>query len=1691
MMKSDGGGTDGETLQARVSVLEELLESKERVVAGHAAKLEEALAQSRFQASLLRALVAATDPSHQHEFFHAMVYHLAAALHVPYAVIGEFDAIGESASRVETIAVWAGGDFAANFTYELSGMPCAGLVQERLVCCEDGVRERFPQAQLMKDLSAEGYVGLPLYGSTGKPIGMLALLDTKPLRIAPEAQAVLALFAARAGSEIDRRRLETAHATSQQNLQNIMNTVPDVLFTLDLQGNLTQWNSQAEKVTGYTSEELAGKHALTFVPPEESEQTIAAITQALTTGHAELEGHVVTKDRRIIAYHWTGAALKDSEGRVIGISGVGRDVSEQRRVQEEAAYQRRQLVHAQALAHLGSLDWDIDSGDVQWSDEQFRIFGHEPGAIRVTYDTVLASLFPEDHDRVLAGLNDALIGKRPYDIEYRIVRPSGEVRTVHSRGEVLRDAAGHPLRMAGATLDITERQQVEEALRLSEERWQLAVRGSNDGIWDWNVQTGEVFFSARWKTMRGFGEHELADHLDEWRSRIHPDDLDRVIEKVEAYLAKTAGEFCEEYRVLRKDGSYIWILDRGVALWDEQGTPIRMVGSESDITERKRAEQALQLSEQHIKSIIEASPECIKLVASDGTLLQMNAAGLAMIEAERVEDAIGKCVYPLIVPEHRDRFRALNESVCQGANASMEFELEGLRGTRRWMDTHAVPLRNPADGAMVLLAITRDISDRKKAEEALSAALRNLQSIAETIPDIMYKLDQNGNVIDWNRRVWSITGYTEEEMRLKPALALVPEDDRPRLAAAMRRVFETGFAEVECCLLTKDGRTIPYHWSGAVLKDLDGRVIGMTGVGRDITPLKQAETAVRESEARYKALVELLPAGVFVFCEGRTAYINQSGAAIMGAQTPDQILERDTFDFVHPDYRAEVKHNVHRLLTGGAAVHRAERLYLKLDGTPIPVQVEAAPIIWNGKPAILGIFSDITERKRAEEALATSERQLRTVLDTLPVGVWFTDATGKVVLSNPAGRKIWSGLAGIGIERSEHQPGWRERIGDAEEPHRWALTRVLLQGDARLNETIEIECEDGSHKVINNSAVPVKNHAGCVTGAIVVNEDITDRTRGEESRAKLAAIVTSSYDAIMSLSLEGEIQSWNLGAEVMFGYAAEEMLGGPVTVLTATGKHGGLTAALQRAAGGDPIHHLDMTLCAKNGEEIFASLNVSPIVPQRGTVTSISLIARNVTDQRLAEMALQASEELFSKTFRSSPNPIGITDMETGRCIDVNDACLELFGYRREDVIGQTTLMLGIWPNPEDRAKLIARLKAGGPERNIEMSVRIRSGEIRHVLVSSDLVEMNGRRCLVTVGSDITERKRVEEALKKSHAFIRQVIDIDPNFIFAKDREGRFTLVNKAVADCYGTTADELIGKSDADFNPVREEVEFFRQKDLEVMDTLRERFISEEQITDSTGRVRWLQTVKRPILDERGEAVMVLGAATDITERKRMEEALRQRERDLQEALDERERISQDLHDGILQSLYAVGLGIESCRPWLTKDPEKALQACDQAVAQLNNIMREVRGFIAGIDPHSLDSLDLREALRSMVESMTQARAMRVRLALSKQAAGAISRDKAMHLLNVVKEAVSNTIRHGHATQATVSLKRVKQGVRLSIQDDGAGFRQDRITRGRGLDNMANRANKMGGRLTVQSKPKFGTRITVDLPAESPYAHA
>ncbi|HTP42110.1 MAG TPA: PAS domain S-box protein [Nitrospiria bacterium] len=271
---------------------------------------------------------------------------------------------------------------------------------------------------------------------------------------------------------------------------------------------------------------------------------------------------------------------------------------------------------------------------------------------------------------------------------------------------------------------------------------------------------------------------------------------------------------------------------------------------------------------------------------------------------------------------------------------------------------------------------------------------------------------------------------------------------------------------------------------------------------------------------------------------------------------------------------------------------------------------------------------------------------------------------------------------------------------------------------------------------------------------------------------------------------------------------------------------------------------------------------------------------KNDQNLRQAGHVLRESDQRFRIMADTAPVMIWVAGLDK-RCTYFNKVWLEFTGRPLEKELGNGWAE-GVHSEDYERC-LEIYATAFDARREFKMEYRLRraDGEYRWILDHGTPRYLPNGSFVGYIGScvDITDRREAEEALREGRAFLRQVIDIDPNFIFAKDHDGRFILANQAVADAYGTTVENLIGKTDADFNRDAEEVEFFRRKDLEAMKTLREQFIPEERITDANGKVRWLQTIKRPIIGKDGTAHLLLGSATDITARKQAElDAARQR---------------------------------------------------------------------------------------------------------------------------------------------------------------------------------------------------------------------
>jgi len=399
-------------------------------------------------------------------------------------------------------------------------------------------------------------------------------------------------------------------------------------------------------------------------------------------------------------------------------------------------------------------------------------------------------------------------------------------------------------------VDVTERKQDEGATQLLA----AIVDSSDDAIVSKNLDGVITSWNKGAERIFGYSAEEaVGRHI----TLIIPEE--RRGEEADILARLKRGERVDHFQTVRvrKDGG---MLDVSLTISPMRDSSGRIVGASKvarDITAQRRAEEALRESEERFRAIVEATPECVKVVAPDGTLLAMNAAGCRMVEAGADTEIVGRSVYDLIAPEFRQIFIDFNERVCRGNQGQVEFEIVGLKGTRRWMETHSVPMRDPATGRTVQLAVTRDVTARKEADERLRQSEEELRALADSIPQLAWMADPDGHVFWYNRGWYEYTGATLEEMEGSgwerfhdpDVLPLVVE----KWAESVRS--ETPF-EMEFPLRGADGVSRWFLTRVSPFRDPAGKVTRWFGTNTNIDEQRQLLQSLSEARDHLEKRVE-------------------------------------------------------------------------------------------------------------------------------------------------------------------------------------------------------------------------------------------------------------------------------------------------------------------------------------------------------------------------------------------------------------------------------------------------------------------------------------------------------------------------------------------------------------------------------------------------------------------------------------------------------------------------------------------------------------------------------------------------------------------------------------------------------------------------------------------------------------------
>ncbi len=847
---------------------------------------------------------------------------------------------------------------------------------------------------------------------------------------------------------------------------------------------------------------------------------------------------------------------------------------------------------------------------------------------------VVQLFVPEERERVLLNVGKASRGEEFEDHEYIALRKDKSTfpALIYS-SSIIRD--GKPVGLRGIILDITERKRAEEALRVKEERYALATSAAKVGVWDWDLRHGSFYLDPNIKALLGYQDSEILNDIETWTHYIHPDDKEPVMQAASDHLEGRTPAYVFEHRMLHKDGTIRWFLVRGTAIRDDAGNVLRMVGTDTDITERKRAEAALKESEEKFRALAEQSPNMIFI----------NKKGRTVWANRRCEEIMGygkEQFYSsdfdflsLIAPDHRRLVGEMFARHMKGEEVPpYEYALITKQGKRiEAINTTRLIMYG---GDKALLGIITDITERKRAEEALRESEERFRKVSASAQDAILMMDNEGRVSFWNEAAERVFGYRAEEILGKSLHeTLGPErfHDAYRKGFGLFRETGEGIAvgqTLELVAVRRDGTEFPIELSVSTIR-LKGKW-NAVGILRDITERKRAEQALRDSEARYHELFDSVQEGIGVVDENEIIqFCNPAYALMFEEDSVDSLIGKNLLDYVPEDQTDLILSQTAIRKSNSTSQYELDIVTAKNRRKTILASVSPRFDKNNRYIGAFGAIMDITERKQAEEALRESEAKYRTLVNRLPAVTYIEalDKASTTLYISPQIEDLWGFtqaeyLSDPNIWRKQLHPDDRERVlrevarsRATGEPFASEYRMIHRHGEVRWFRDQAVIVYDTGHKPIHLQGIMF---------------DITKRKQAEEAlkseRDFIRSLLDTANSLVVCLDSKARITVFNKECEKVTGYAREEVIGDnwPEVFLPEEARHDGL----KNFADWVRYHPRDMyegPLRTKSGQIRTILWSNSVLFPSDSEKLTAIAVGQDVTERKQAERQLQVASQ--------------------------------------------------------------------------------------------------------------------------------------------------------------------------------------------------------------------------------------------------------------------------------------------------------------------------------------------------------------------------------------------------------------------------------------------------------------------------------
>ena len=812
-----------------------------------------------------------------------------------------------------------------------------------------------------------------------------------------------------------------------------------------------------------------------------------------------------------------------------------------------------------------------------------------------------------------------------------------------------------PKNKIGVTIErFTEKKKAEEELLSSTKYMKAIMDASPSVLYTYDFQKRNItYISDKVFDLTGYtpeeitGMHNLRDEL------VYADDIPMLEELAKNAKQPELKEISDlEFRVNKKDGSIIWVsIATIIHERDNNQVPLQLIGTILEITQRKETELALKKSEENYRLIVEEQSDMIIKFNTEGTILFVSPSYCEKFGMTE-EELTGTKHQPLIHENDRLKTSALREDLKNPPYISYFEQREMTKDGWRWLSWTEKALLNEDGSIKEIIGVGRDITDRKIAENALMESEERYRTLFEQAADGILVENSEGYIIDLNKNMSKITGYTKEDLLGNKTDILFDESAFVSKPVRYDKLRSGAGTITEHKIIRKDATAIDVEMKAKQLSD--GR---LQAFFRDITEKKKSEKAIVESEQKYRLLFETATDAIFMMKNNIFTDCNSATLKIYGC-TREQIIGRTPYKF-SPETQPDGKNSktaalkkIHDALNIGP--QQFEWQHIRHDGTPFDAEVSLKKIELSGSVYLQAFVRDITDRKAAENALkerefqlAEANQMLELILNTIPVRVFWKDKNFKFLGCN----KLFAGDAGYDdpkflIGKTDYDFNWKEQA----DLYRADDKKVLASSSPILNIEEPQTTPDGDMIWLKTNKIQLRNRYGETIGILGTYEDITEKKISEkallESESKFRNIFNSSSDGIVIIDLNENVIEANEAFLVKTGYTRNKIHNMSYLNLVDRGSHDSIRERLRLIEKNLKSPSVEVNVITREGKVFPAEIN-SKLIDYQDKKAIISVI-RDITERKEIEkkildaiiMTEEKEREKFAKNLHDDLGPL-------------------------------------------------------------------------------------------------------------------------------------------------------------------------------------------------------------------------------------------------------------------------------------------------------------------------------------------------------------------------------------------------------------------------------------------------------------------